>query len=140
MQVVIPLTAMILAAAAAFSVQAVRQTVPGVVVCGGVGEDERESLMARSEGANLALEFFVAGRGNYVADVDVTVIPEADPPSALAIDADGPICLLTVAPGRYRVEARYEGSIQRATARVPASSSAPTRVAIAFPEQHESAR
>lgn len=137
MNVVLPLVTLMLAAAGTFSVQAVMQGQPGVPVCGGVGSDERETLARHAKGANVALEFFIAGRGNYVADVDVRLTPEAHPERSLAMTTDGPICFLHVPPGRYRVEAAYNGHARKVVATIPEAAAQPVKVAIGFPEQKE---
>jgi hypothetical protein len=103
------------------------------LVCGGVGNDERRELALAAEGANLALEFFLAGRGNYIADVDVTLTPAASPSAAFTLKTDGPICYLSLPPGRYRVDAAYNGAKKSATANVSAKGAKPTRIAMAFP-------
>ena len=101
--------------------------------CGGVGSDARDELAAKAAGSNLSLEIFVAPGGEYLANVDVALIP-AGRGEALRLWADGPICYISVAPGRYRVEATFEGVTRSAIATVPAAGSKPARVALAFPK------
>lgn len=105
----------------------------GVMVCGGVGSDEREALAQSARGANLALEFSVASRGAYLADVDVTLTPLRDAGPSVAAHADGPVCYVKVPPGHYRIEATFEGETRTAQAAVPASAEPPVRIALAFP-------
>ncbi len=132
-----PVVAMMLAAVATLSAQAVSEAAnAGVLLCGGVGSGERDALAAQARGANLQLEFFIARRGNYVADVDVTLTPldgarDAHP---VRVNADGPLCYIGVKPGRYRVDAEFNGVTRSARATVPAEPARPVRVAIAFPE------
>jgi len=101
------------------------------LACGGVGSDARADLAARSKDANLALEFFAGKRGQFVADVDVTVTP-AGGGGAFSTTADGPLCFAHVAPGRYRIEAAYKGATRLADATVGNTGQA--HVAIGFPE------
>jgi hypothetical protein len=101
------------------------------MVCGGVGNDERREMAAAAGGASISLEFSLAGRGNYIADVDVTVKPAKGEP--FAARTDGPICYLQLPPGRYVVEASYNGTRKTAAATVPAKAGKPVRVAMSFP-------
>jgi hypothetical protein len=101
------------------------------LACGGVGSDERHAMEAQAQRSNLALEIFVTPGGEYLADVDVTL---RGPGDALSLHTEGPICYVRVAPGRYRVEARFEGITRSAEVTVPASTSRPVRVALAFPK------
>jgi len=101
--------------------------------CGGVGSDSRRELAAQASGANLSLEIFVAPGGEYLADVDVVLTP-AGQGEALRLHTDGPLCYLRVPPGRYRIEATFEGITRGANAVVPASSAKPVHVALPFPK------
>jgi hypothetical protein len=108
----------------------------GTFACGGIGADQRATLAERAADANLALEFFVANRGDFVGGADVSLTPlgpNADG-GTVHVTADGPICYGRVPPGRYRVEASINGATRGAQADVPASASHPVRIAIAFPE------
>ena len=101
------------------------------LTCGGVGSDARAELQARAKDANLALEFFAGKRGQFVADVELTVTPVGGG-DAFSTTADGPLCFAHVAPGRYRIEASYRGATRRANATVGNMGRA--HVAIGFPE------
>ena len=116
-----------LATAAALALNAHAAT----LVCGGVGNDERRELAAAEQGANLALQFTLAGRGNYIADVDVTITPAKG--SAFSARTDGPICYAQLPPGRYKVEASYHGTTRSANADIPAKGGKAARVAMSFP-------
>ena len=133
MNVQLPLIVLMLAAAGTYSVSGVSGA-PGAFVCGGVGSDERRELAQEARGANLALEFFVAGRGDYVTDVDVELTPVDGGTAALEVTADGPICYVKLPPGRYRVQASFNGVTRSARATLPARASRPVRIALAFPE------
>jgi hypothetical protein len=104
------------------------------LVCGGIGSDEREAMEAKAPSANLSLEMFIAPGGEYVADVDVTLQPLGGERAPLAVHTEGPICLLHVPPGRYRIEATFSGVTRSAQTTVPAGATRPVRVALAFPK------
>ncbi len=133
MGVQLPLVSVLVAAASVFSVQAVSGAVAGPLVCGGVGAEDRAALAARADGANLAVEFIVADRGNYLADVDLAIVPLDRRSQALTTTADGPLCYVSVPPGRYRIEATFNGTTRTVATRVPAAGRAPVHVALAFP-------
>src|SRR5690348_8858504 len=130
-----PLAVLIVAAAAAFP--AVAQATPRPIVCGGIGSEERTALAEQARGADLALELFIARRGDYVAGANVSVIPldRAARGEALRETADGPLCYMKLAPGRYRIEGEFNGVTRSARAVVPAHPRRPVRVALAFPEE-----
>ena len=121
----VSLAALALAAAAALDVNG------SAMVCGGVGNDERRELAGFAGTASLALEFSLAGRGNYIADVDVTITPARG--EAFSAKTDGPICYLQLPPGRYQVAASYNGVRKSASATIPAKAGKPVRVAMSFP-------
>lgn len=138
MKVQLPLVAVLLGAAATLSVRAVVVPTPaGGFVCGGIGADERRSLAEESRGTNLAIEFFVANRGDDVADVNLALTPLDGPAAGHRIDVDaaGPLCFVRVAPGRYRIDADFNGVTRSARATIPEHPTHPVRVAIAFPQQ-----
>ncbi|HXF78814.1 MAG TPA: hypothetical protein VN598_08130 [Usitatibacter sp.] len=117
--------------ALAFSCAAAFAAHAAPVTCGGVGSDARAELEAASKGANLALEFFAGKRGQFIADVDVTITPVGGG-DAFSTTAEGPLCFAHVAPGRYRIEARYKGATRLANATVGNQGQA--HVAVGFPE------
>lgn len=136
MKVQLPLVALMLGAATAFSVGAVVNPAPaGAMVCGGVGADERRSLEEQARGTNLSMEFFVANRRAYVAGVDVAVTPLDGAQAGRKIDmtADGPLCFVKLAPGRYRIDGELNGVTRSARTTVPEHPNHPVRVALAFP-------
>lgn len=103
----------------------------GSVQCGGVGSDSRRQLESSQPNANLELEFFVGHRGEYVADVDVTVTPSSGG-EAFSTTADGPLCFAQLSPGRYRVSATYKGATRLASANIGANGK--VHLAMGFPE------
>lgn len=101
--------------------------------CGGVGAEERREMSALEPQANVAILLVTEKRGGYLADVDVLLFHTNTSSPRLKISADGPMCLLRVPPGRYRVEGIFRGATRRAQANVPASTVHPVRVVLAFP-------
>ncbi|HXS54145.1 MAG TPA: hypothetical protein VN782_16530 [Usitatibacter sp.] len=130
-----PFAVTILAAAAALSLHA--RAEPRPIVCGGIGSEERAALAGQARDADLALELFIAGRGDYVAGANVSVIPldGAARGETLRETAQGPLCYMKLAPGRYRIEGELNGVTRSARAIVPAHAGHPVRVALAFPEE-----
>jgi len=104
-------------------------------VCGGVGGEERERLAALAPEANLSLLFVAGKRGAYLADVAVSLYDAGSKTPRLEIRADGPMCLLHAAAGRYRIEASFNGAKRSADATVAADAKRPARVVLVFPEQ-----
>jgi hypothetical protein len=101
-------------------------------VCGGVGAEERRELAALESDANLKLAFVTAKRGGYLADVAVSVSMAA---RTLNVKADGPYCLLRLPPGRYRIEATFNGVQRALVATVGDKTGRPARLAFVFPEE-----
>lgn len=74
---------------------------------GGVGQAEQEALRRAAPQYNLALTFAAPG-GQFLAGVAVAVKDHRGETLLLASSA-GPMMLLELPPGRYTVEATYEG-------------------------------
>ena len=104
------------------------------VLCGGTAAEEREGLQREVRAASVSLEFFSGTRGNYVADVDVLFTPIKAPVAAFGIVTNGPVCLLELPPGEYRVDTWFNGHSRRTTATIPAKSDRLVRVSLGFPE------
>ena len=104
------------------------------VLCGGTGAEERAGLEKEVRAASVSLEFFSGTRGNYVADVDVLFTPVKAPIAAFGIVTNGPVCLLELPPGEYRVDTWFNGHSRRTTAIVPAQRDRLVRVSLGFPE------
>ena len=126
--------ALVLALACATAARAAPLGDAGAYACAGVGSDSRRELAANAAGANLSLELFVAPGGEYLANVEVALLPADARGQALRLRTEGPLCYLRVPPGRYRIEATFEGVTRSATANVAASAGKPTHVALAFPK------
>ena len=109
-----PLTAILVAAAAAHAQIGATATVPlGADVpytAGGIGFDEMQQLKEREKNFNLKLVFTLI-EGNYVSDVQI-VVSDATGKSLLVLDAPGPVMLAKLARGTYVVRATYEGAAQ----------------------------
>ena len=104
------------------------------VLCGGEAVDERARLSGEVLGATLSLEFGVAARALPLGEVDVLFTPVAAPIAAFGIVADGPVCLLQLPPGQYRIDTWFNGHARSTRATIAANGVAPLRVAVEFPE------
>jgi hypothetical protein len=104
------------------------------VLCGGTGAEERAGLEREVRAASVALEFFSGTRGNYVADVDVLFTPVKAPVAAFGIVTNGPVCLVELPPGEYRVDTWFNGHARSTRAVIPAKREQLVRVALGFPE------
>jgi hypothetical protein len=109
-------------------------------VCGGVGAEERAQLMALRKQSNAELVFGMGKRGAYMADVDFTVRDSKRGEPVLQAHADGPICLLKLPPGDYRVEATYEGIKRSANIKAGQGSGGTGPIALNFPTSAEQTR
>lgn len=78
---------------------------------GGVGEEERAMLAEHAQEYSLKLTF-AATTGAYLADVDIA-ITNAKHDEVLNLDSVGPVLLVKLPPGKYRIEATSGGKTQR---------------------------
>lgn len=99
--------------------------------CGGVGADERRAMRELEPRANLKLVFVTAKRGGYLADARVT-IGDGNAIRFSAV-ADGPICLLQLPQGRYRVAAALGGATRSAQVSIGAQTGNPPQTVFSFP-------
>jgi hypothetical protein len=103
------LAALLLAAGAA---QAQAAPGAGTFRCGGIGDAEQRQFKAEAANHDLFVTF-ASDRGAYVAGVDVRIISGAGAP-VLQGRCEGPLMLVDLpGPGRYEVEAGFEGRTQR---------------------------
>lgn len=103
--------------------------------CGGVGFEERAALAELRTQANVELVFVTGPRGGYLADVLVALYEgEADTP-ALSLRAPGPLCLLHLPTGRYRIQASRLGEHRSARVSGGRADGNPQRTILAFPEE-----
>ncbi|AVS70754.1 hypothetical protein C8247_10180 [Paracidovorax avenae] len=86
--------------------------------CGGIGLDESTAMRAAMKDHPLSL-LFAAGGGDYLADVQVKLVPQGwGDAGALSFTATGPVCLLDLPAGSYEVEATSAGKQKRQTVMV----------------------
>ncbi|ADX46318.1 hypothetical protein Acav_2406 [Paracidovorax avenae ATCC 19860] len=86
--------------------------------CGGIGLDESTAMRAAMKYHPLSL-LFAAGGGDYLADVQVKLVPQGwGDAGALSFTATGPVCLLDLPAGSYEVEATSAGKQKRQTVMV----------------------
>lgn len=83
---------------------------------GGVGEEERNQLLASAQDFNMKL-VFAEKSGDYLADVNVA-IADSTGRKVLEARADGPLMLAQLPPGNYRVTAMANGREQTRNASV----------------------
>ena len=79
--------------------------------CGGIGSDESTAMRAAMKVHPLSL-LFARADGAYLADVQVEIRAETAGGPAQSLRASGPVCLLTLPPGRYAVDASLGGQRQ----------------------------
>jgi hypothetical protein len=81
-------------------------------VTGGVTKEEADALRAQANSFALELQF--SRGGAFASDVPVRII-DAGGRVVMEIGAAQPILLLNVPPGRYTVEATFDGQTKRQT-------------------------
>ena len=88
-------------------------------VSGGIGSDEAKAMKAEAKHYPLSMVFSAGKNNEYLANVGVTI---KDPSGKVVFDetSDGPIMLLKLEPGRYRIEASRDGKPEWRTVQVPA--------------------
>ena len=97
------------------------------------GADPLEKVI-QIEGVHFRVVGVSAKRGAYLAGIDWTLRGE-NGVAVLRASADGPICFVDVAPGRYKVEARLGDVVRTAQATVGAQPGKAARVVVAFPDE-----
>jgi hypothetical protein len=91
------------------------QVVQGVrLASGGVGLEERNYMEGMAERYNVKL-IFALEAGNYLSDIPVTIRGET---LVISTETAGPWLYAELPPGRYEIEARYDGQQQRETIEV----------------------
>ena len=93
----------LLPAAALCCLAGLAQAQTPAFTCGGIGSDESTRMREEMKTHPLSL-LFARPDGDYLANVQVR-ISDAQGKSILDWKADGPICLVTLAKGRYKIEA-----------------------------------
>jgi hypothetical protein len=84
---------------------------------GGIGSDEAFAMRLEAERYPLSLVFIGGVRGEYLADVDVT-IADSSGRTVLKTVAGGPYLLLDLPEGNYTITAQYGDKSIRRPARV----------------------
>jgi hypothetical protein len=96
-------------------------------VNGGFGEEEADALRAEARRYPLQLVFALRS-GEFVADVDVRIL-DHEGRHVMELADQGPILLAQLPPGRYTIEAEFEGVVKRRAVDV---GSRPTKVGFAW--------
>jgi hypothetical protein len=94
--------------AAGMPTQRMYQSTP--YVTGGIGVDEADAMRAAARDYSLEMTF-AAQTGQFVNDVDVAV-KDRDGQVVLRADDAAPILLVDLPPGRYQIEATFDGQTQ----------------------------
>ena len=103
--------------------------------CGGVGVEERNEMKALESQANVEFTFATIKRGAYLADVSITITDAKSKSPVLKTMAEGPLCLLRLAPGTYRVEATHAGATRARTFTASRDQGRLVRIGFGFPEE-----
>jgi hypothetical protein len=101
-----------LAGAALLASTALANTNPSIIT-GGVGEASRAKIEAVQNQYSLKLVYTGKG-GMYLSDVNVSITDKSGQVVATQT-TEGPIMLVSLAPGRYTVESNYGGHVKKNT-------------------------
>ncbi len=88
--------------------QPVEPAVP--MASGGVGEEDFEALAAESGKFNAKI-LFTESNGEYVSDVAVSILTTKGKEVASTV-TDGPVLLLKLKPGTYKLKATEAGRVK----------------------------
>jgi hypothetical protein len=103
-----------------FGAPAIAQTGGKVdYVSGGISLDERAGLAARGKEFNLKVVTAAERSGAYLADVRMKVIDTRDAKVLVETTMQGPWLLAQLPPGKYLLEATYEGKTLTRTIAIP---------------------
>lgn len=114
--------------AAAQSVREGRTAQDRRYVTGGIGLDESEQMKAMARDFPLSITV-AAKSGAYLADSHIR-IQDARGQVVLDTQLDSPFLLIDLAPGKYSVEATFQGKTQRRS--VDVTASLPAKIAFGF--------
>lgn len=117
---------------AAFAAPQAQSNGDAAWTCGGVGADERRALQSQRPQSNVELLFVTAKRGGYLADASFTVTRGGQ--KVASAESEGPMCLLSLPAGDYRIEAR-RGDVVRTQAVKAGAKGSARRVVFAFPDE-----
>ena len=94
----------------------------GMHISGGVGQEERNAMLAQRPKYNLRLTFAQAGTGEFVSGVKVAIEAKDKVESKVEPLTDcGPMLFVKLKPGMYRITATYEGKSMSSLLRVKAA-------------------
>jgi hypothetical protein len=114
--------------AAAQSVREGRTAQDRRYIAGGIGLDESEQMKSMARDFPLSLTV-AAKSGAYLADTHIK-IQEATGRVVLDTQLDSPYLLVDLAPGKYSVEATFQGKTQRRS--VDLTANLPAKIAFGF--------
>jgi hypothetical protein len=121
------------AVAGDLSATPVAQTQDGITyLSGGIGEGETTAMKEAASDYTLMLTFATKPTGSYLADVVVSIKDKSGSPVLESLTS-GPILLVRLAPGQYRISAVSNGGTVDQT--VDIGSEHPLRVTLSWPEQ-----
>jgi len=86
-------------------------------ISGGIGLDESTAIKTAEKDFTLSLLFAQTKRGEYLADVKVSIRDKAGS-TVLEAVSDGPMLLAKLPAGTYRISAEHEGTALVKTVRV----------------------
>lgn len=110
-----PDSAALFAAQEKVSLPKVEHAGPIAYLNGGAGLDEAEYMKARAR--EFPLQMVFSGRGGEYGVADRVIVRRAGEPVASIADA-GPYLMMKLPPGRYTVEADFDGGVERRTVTV----------------------
>jgi hypothetical protein len=109
------------------------QTRNGIAyLSGGIGENETAAMKEAARDYTLMLTFASQPTGNYLADVEVSIKEKSGLPVLDSLKS-GPILLVQLAPGQYRISAVSNGETVDKT--VDIGDEHPLRVTLYWSEQ-----
>ena len=103
---------LMLLAPAAQALQAGKTAQQRDYVSGGISREELDQLAQMKARYTLHLLTAAKGSGAHLAGVKVSIVDDRGQP-VLATEMDGPWLYVDLAPGRYRIEANFEGQVER---------------------------
>jgi hypothetical protein len=107
-------------AASQFAMPPMRGDGAARYLCGGIGSDESTAFRAAMKEHPLAL-LFARADGAYEANVEVSIHDDRGT-TVLRWNANGPVCLIDLPPGRYVVNAQLGGATKQQAVTVGGAS------------------
>lgn len=78
-------------------------------ITGGIGKAEAGAMRQAASDYPLALMLSRSSRGNFITDVELRILAQDGEP-VLHTNSAGPVVLLRIPEGHYRIEARFDGN------------------------------